>query len=119
MNLSRDQILEASDLKTQVAEVPEWGGSVIVRTMTGADRDTFENNLVTVKADGSREQNLTNFRAKLVALTAVDDAGNLLFSADDVARLSGKSAAALERVFTVAQAINGLGAQAVEDATKN
>ena len=54
MTLSRDQILEASDLKTQVAEVPVWGGNVIVRTMTGADRDAFENNLVTVKADGTR-----------------------------------------------------------------
>jgi hypothetical protein len=119
MTLSRDQILEASDLRSQPTDVPEWGGAVIVRTMTGADRDAFENGMVSVRADGSREQNLTNFRAKLVALTVVDDAGDLLFSTDDLARLAAKSAVALQRVFEVAQSINGLGAQAVETAAKN
>jgi hypothetical protein len=119
MTLSRDQILEASDLRSQLAEVPEWGGAVLVRTMTGADRDAFENSMVSVKPDGTREQNLTNFRTKLVALTVVDDAGNLLFSADDLARLAAKSALAIDRVFVVAQSINGLGAQAVETAAKN
>ena len=119
MTLSRDQILEASDLRSQLAEVPEWGGAVLVRTMTGADRDAFENSIVSVRPDGTREQNLTNFRTKLVALTVVDDAGNLLFSADDLARLAAKSALAIDRVFVVAQSINGLGAQAVETAAKN
>jgi hypothetical protein len=119
MTLSRDQILEASDLRSQLAEVPEWGGAVLVRTMTGADRDAFENSMVSVRPDGTREQNLTNFRTKLVALTVVDDAGNLLFSADDLARLAAKSALAIDRVFVVAQSINGLGAQAVETAAKN
>ncbi len=119
MTLSRDQILEASDLRSQLAEVPEWGGAVLVRTMTGADRDAFENSMVSVRPDGTREQNLTNFRTKLVALTVVDDAGNLLFSADDLARLAAKSALAIDRVFLVAQSINGLGAQAVETAAKN
>ena len=119
MTLSRDQILEASDLRSQLAEVPEWGGAVLVRTMTGADRDAFENSMVSVRPDGTREQNLTNFRTKLVALTVVDDTGNLLFSADDLARLAAKSALAIDRVFVVAQSINGLGAQAVETAAKN
>jgi hypothetical protein len=87
--------------------------------MTGADRDAFENSMVSVRPDGTREQNLTNFRTKLVALTVVDDAGNLLFSADDLARLAAKSALAIDRVFVVAQSINGFGAQAVETAAKN
>ena len=117
--LTKDQILEAGDLKTEAVEVPEWGGSVLVRTMTGADRDAFESSMITTLSDGTRKPNMSNMRPKLVALTLVDETGNLLFSLDDVDRLALKSAAALERVFAAAQRINGLGVQAEEEAVKN
>lgn len=119
MTLTRDAILEANDLKTESVEVPEWGGSVMVRTMTGADRDAFEDSMVTVGADGKRTPNMSNMRAKLVAMTAVDEAGNRLFSAGDVEYLSRKSADALNRVFEAAQRINGMGAEAEQVAEKN
>ena len=119
MTLSRDQILEASDLKSESVEVPEWGGEVLVRTMTGTDRDAFENTMVQISPDGTRRSDVTNWRAKLVAMTLVDDLGNRLFAGDDIDRLAAKSAAALDRVFTVAQRINGLGGDAQDDAVKN
>jgi hypothetical protein len=119
MLLSKDQILEAVDLKSVTVEVPEWGGSVLVRTMTGADRDAFETSMVTVKSDGTRTPDMTNLRAKLVALTLVDEAGNRMFEVEDIPRLALKSAAALERVFEVAQRVNGLGLKAEDDAVKN
>ena len=119
MTLSRDQILEASDLKSEAVEVPEWGGSVLVRTMTGTDRDAFENTMVRLLPDGTRRSDVSNYRSKLVAMTLVDEAGGRLFTSDDLDRLASKSAAALDRVFTVAQRINGLGVQAQDDAVKN
>ena len=119
MTLTKDQILEAKDLQSEAVEVQEWGGSVRVRTMTGADRDAFEASLIVTQLDGTRKPNMTNMRAKLVALTVVDEAGALVFDVTDVDRLSLKSASALERVFTVAQRINGLGAAAEETAAKN
>jgi hypothetical protein len=117
--LTKDQILEASDLKTTEVEVPEWGGSVMVRTMTGSDRDAFEATLITTLEDGTRKPNMANMRTKLVALTLVGSDGSLLFSVDDVERLALKSAAALERVFDAAQTLNGLGAKAEAEAVKN
>lgn len=117
--LTKDQILEANDLKNEAVDVPEWGGSVLVRTMTGADRDTFEASLITRLDDGTRKPNMTNMRSKLVALTVVDEAGNRVFDVSDVDRLALKAAAALERVFTAAQRINGMGAKAEADALKN
>jgi hypothetical protein len=54
-SLTKDEILEAADLSTKAVDVPEWGGSVNVRTMTGADRDAFENTLVEVGKDGARQ----------------------------------------------------------------
>jgi hypothetical protein len=119
MTLSKDEILEAQDLKTETVPVPEWGGSVNVRMMNGLDRDAFEAGLVIVGEDGSRKPNYRGMRARLVALTIVDDAGNRLFEDEDVERLSLKSAAALERVAAVAQRLNGLGAKAEEEAEKN
>ena len=119
MTLTKDQILEAHDLSTESVTVPEWGGDVLVRTMTGADRDAFESSMITTLADGTRKPNMANMRAKLVALTVVDQAGNLVFGVADVDRLALKSASALERVFNAAQRINGLGVQAEADAAKN
>ena len=119
MILNKTQILESVDLKSEAVEVVEWGGSVMVRTMTGADRDAFEASMITTLPDGTRKPNMANMRAKLVAITVVDEAGAPVFDASDVDRLALKSAAALERVFAVAQRINGLGAQAEVDAAKN
>lgn len=117
--LGRADILAATaDLVTQTVEVPEWGGSVIVRSMTGADRDAFEATLI-VEVDGKRKVDSTNMRAKLVAMTVVDENGLRLFGPDDIAALNARSAAALERVVKVAQALNGMGAEAVAAAEKN
>ena len=40
--LTRDAILAAEDLRTEEVPVPEWGGSVIVRTLRGDDRDAYD-----------------------------------------------------------------------------
>ena len=119
MALTKDQILESSDLKNEAVDVPEWGGTVYVRTMTGADRDQFEASMVSIGVDGTRKADMTNLRAKLIALTIVDEAGNRLFDANDVDRLGLKSASAIERVFAAAQGLNGLGAKAEGEAVKN
>lgn len=119
MALSKDQILEASDLKTEPVDVPEWNGSVNVRTMTGADRDAFEASLVTVDASGKVSQNLDNMRVKLLVVTVVDDNGNRLFDEGDIAMLGRKSTAAIERVYAAAARLNGIGAKAEADAAKN
>ena len=119
MALTKDQILESSDLKNEAVDVPEWGGTVYVRTMTGADRDQFEASMMSIGVDGTRKADMTNLRAKLIALTIVDEAGNRLFDASDVDRLGLKSASAIERVFAAAQGLNGLGAKAEGEAVKN
>ncbi|WP_232340792.1 hypothetical protein [Burkholderia pseudomallei] len=99
--------------------MPEWGGSVIIRTMTGTQRDAYEASLMKRGPTGGYEVDTINMRAKLVAYTAVDEAGALLFSPSDLGELAGKSAAALERLFVVAQRLNGLSSTSTADAEKN
>lgn len=117
--LSKAEILAASDLETVTVDVPEWGGAVIIRAMSGLQRDLYETSLMQKQDDGTYKVNTENMRAKLVCFTAVDEAGTALFSGDELTLLAGKSAAVLERLFDAAQKINGLQQGAVEDAAKN
>lgn len=116
--LTRDAILGARDLPTEDVEVPEWGGTVRVRGLTGTERDAFEQSIARRKGKNV-ELNLRNVRAKLVALSVVDEQGNRIFSEADVDALGQKSAAALDRIFRVAQRLSGLTDEDVEELTGN
>jgi len=110
--LSKEAILAADDLPREKVNVPEWGGEVLVRTMSGTDRDAFESSLL--EQDGRME----NVRARLVALTLCDAHGDRLFVDSEIAALGRKSARALDRVFSVAQRLNGIGVGQVDAAKK-
>ena len=110
--------MQADDLAHENVDVPEWGGTVRVRTLTGFERDAFEQSVITRRGK-QVDMNLENLRAKLAALTIVDEDGERLFSEADVQALAQKSAAALSRVFTVAQRLNGLTNEDVEELAEN
>jgi len=118
MRLSRDDVLKAEDLTTEEVEVPEWGGSVLVRGLTGRERDEFEVSMA-VRHGGQMVQDYTNTRAKLAARCIVDEDGQRLFTDSDVAALGEKSAAAMDRIFTVASRLSGLGETDMENLTQN
>ena len=114
--LTRDAILAAADLVREEVDVPEWGGKVLISAMSGTDRDAFERTII---ADKSKDAAQANFRALLVAFTAVDEQGTRLFTLADVEALGRKSSPALTRCALVAQRINGLAPDAVEQAKGN
>lgn len=117
--LTREQILEAQDLQTEQVEVPEWGGAVLVRGLTGAQRGDYLQGLVIFDGKGNRTGvNLKNTH-RLVALCLVDENGKRLFTDADMKDLGGKSGAALERVETVALRLSGLDREDVEELTEN
>lgn len=116
--LTRDVILEGNDAFRQRVDVPEWGGHVFVKTMTGEERDAFEQSVIE-RNGSSVSRNLANFRAKLAARVVVDGQGNRLFQDADIVPLGRKSSVALDRVVTAAQRLNAIGTAEVEDLTKN
>ena len=116
MLLNRNTILQATTLPYEDVEVAEWGGTVRVRGMTGRERDALEQ--LVVGPDGKRKS-IENFRGRVVATCAVDDSGMRLFTDADAKLLGNNSAAALERVFTVALRLSGLSATDVADLEKN
>lgn len=113
--LDKAAILAAKDLKTEDVDVPEWGGAVRVSTMTGTGREALSQSLAVV--DGKTDMSF--YREKMLAACIVGEDGAPLFSSGEVALLAGKSAAALARVFAVAERLNGIQAGAVEEAAGN
>ncbi len=121
--LGAKDIMDADDIMIEKVPVPEWGGSVYVKGMTGLERDKFEGDIIKFSTGGkpgkSKEiLNLANMRAKLCSMTICDEDGKRLFSEKDARKLGGKSAAALQRVFTKAQELSGITDEDVEELTE-
>lgn len=116
MLLGRDEILKRDDIEYEIVDVPEWGGKVRVRTLTGDERDRYEGSLL--KGKGNKVD-MRSARAKLVAMACVDMKGERVFSGSDVAKLTVKSAAALGRVFQVAARMSALTPEAMEELVGN
>ncbi len=116
--LTKEKIFKAKDRPTEDVPVPEWGGTVRVRTLSGSERDAFEESIVETRK-GERKVKMQNARAKLVALACIDKDGQLLFSANDVRELGQKSSKALDRVFIAASKLSGISDDDVEELVKN
>lgn len=116
--LSKEAILAADDRQVRDVPVPEWGGEVRMRGMTGRERDAYEASIIDQRG-GERKVILANARAKLVAKCAIDEAGALMFTPDDVRALGGKSAVALERLFDAARELSGMAEGDVERLAEN
>jgi len=120
MYLSAEQILNADDLEIEDVEVPEWGGTVRVRGMSGTDRDKFEASMLDKSMEVSKDSALDRYRAKLAAYCIVDEAGKRLFRSDaEVKRLGEKSATALSRVVEVAMRLSALTKEDRDELTGN
>lgn len=107
--LTRDAILAAADLPTEEVEVGEWGGTVVVRGLTGEGRDAWEASTTVVRGK-TVARDTANIRAKLVAYCVIDpETGEPLFTQQDVAALGKLSGVALNRVWAVACRLSGIG----------
>lgn len=113
MNL-REMILAANDLPVTPVEVSEWGATVYVKSLSGAERLTLEKDIShDAKTDGPA-------LARVVCATLCDEAGHLLFRyPDDIAVINGKSVKALTKVFNAAIKANAMSKDDVDGLQKN
>lgn len=113
MALGKAAILAADDKKMVDYDVPEWGGSVKLRVMTGTERDRFEGEFV------NNNKSVEMVRAKLVAKCLCDDQGNRLFDEKEIPQLGEKSAAVLDRLFSECMKLNRFTKGDVDELAKN
>lgn len=112
--LDKNAILSANDVVKELVHVPEWGGDIYVKGMTGAERDGFEASIIQMRGRDANV-NFKNIRAKLAVLTICDADGKRLFTDKDLDALANKSAVALQRIFPVAQRLSGIGDNDVKE----
>lgn len=107
MALSKAKILAADDNKLETVPVPEWGGDVCIKVLTGTDRDAFE--------EAYSDQKMKNFRSRFLVLTLCDDKGARLFTEKEVDDLGKKSAVVLARLFDKAWSLNAFRSEDVQE----
>jgi hypothetical protein len=113
--LTKSQILAANDKKLVEIELNgegEWGGSVMIRVMSGSERDRFESDFV------GGNKSVENVRAKLVAKCVCDAEGVRLFSEEEVPQLGEKSAAVLDKLFSACMKHNRFTKEDVDELGK-
>lgn len=128
--LTKENIFKSEDVKKEWVDIPEWAGGLYVKVMSGEERDAFETAMFKTNDMDNFIRNFDNMRARLIAFTAVDEDGEQIFDPilkydvqgklfGDVAELGKKSSIILDRIYVVAQKLNKLRKEDIEDLTKN
>lgn len=115
--LSAENIFSADDMKVEPVDVPEWGGRIYVRRLTGRERDEFEQLMNDRRA--GKILKVRGVITKIVALAACTSDGTQLFTSKDAeAKLDEKACAPLMRVFDAALKISGMRDDDVQNLTE-
>ena len=108
MKLSRDAILSASVGEIVTVSVPEWGGDVCLRPLSGAEvTDIYSKDLPSEQVT----------RAVVVA-SICDETGARLFSEEDIDALFAKSYFTLQPIIAKALEINRMTKESADAAKK-
>jgi hypothetical protein len=109
--LQKQDILNQK-LPTTTVHVEEWGGDVLVRSLTAGEVEQWQKKAEQLQDDGI-------IMATFCQMVLVDELGNQLFQSDEIEALSSVSANALVTVFEAAAKHNGIDDGAIEEAKKN
>lgn len=91
---------------------------IFLRTLTGRERDGFENACFTQKGK-DRVLSTENIRAKLLVRSICDEKGVRIFQDNEADSLGGIPADILDELFTKAQKMSGLAPADVEELAGN
>lgn len=109
MSLSRKDIL-ATSIPLETIDVPEWGGKVILRGLTAAERDDYEQAMVETSPNGQvrPKRKFSNVRASLVVRCIVNEQGEREFADADAELLGAKDAAIVDKLWDVCRRLCGM-----------
>ena len=112
----RSKVLLANDIGSKLMEVPEWGVTIEVRSMTAKERAYVQ--MASRNEDG--EPNLDRLYPLLVIYSAYDpESGERIFDEGDVGALATKNGKVMEELASVAMTISGMNEDAVDAAAGN
>jgi hypothetical protein len=107
MALDSKSIIAANDARLEKVHVPEWGGDVFLRVISGTDRDRFE--------EAYADQKMKAFRIRFLLLTICDEDGERLFKDEQSEALGKKSSVVINRLFEAAWKLNAFTQEAIDE----
>jgi hypothetical protein len=111
----RGQIREAKDLRRETVEIPEWGVTLEVQSLTTMQRsELFEG----ARGAGDRVDSRILFPSLVIATSMVPGTDEPVFDSGDMDWLNTKSAGATGRVATLALKLSGLSDEEVKEIKK-
>ena len=115
--LTKEDILNAKDIKEKTITVPEWGGEVKIKSLTSLEKDRIESFIF----NESRTAIITEaeVKARYLVYSIITEDGKRMFTDLDAKELGKKSAAAVDRVFMALQEICAISDSDVEKMAKN
>lgn len=114
--------LRAAPVPREEVPLPELGGSVWVRGMTGTERDKFEALALMMRSGTdpkAAEKAYDNYKARVLAPCIQDEGGRPLVPQGAASQLGDMPSVLVSRLFDVCLRLSGLGADAADDALKN
>jgi len=112
----RDQIRKSQDRTSQITEVPEWGVTVEIRSMTGTQRSA----IVTALTSDEDNKMEALWGGMLVSCVYDPETGDPVFKEDDAEwLLNEKSSTVLDRLSNVCLQVAGIVEGAVDEAGKD
>lgn len=110
--LSVEDIRNADDIKTEDVEIPEWGGKVAVKGMSGRLRSNLEQKIAANAPSG-------DIKMLIVLECTVNEDGSRMFTNSDRKWLVEKAAGPIESIFEAVCKLSGVAEGAVEEAEGN
>lgn len=125
--LTANEIINAKDWVEERIEVPEWGGEVILRSLSALDREEVD--VATTEIDTKFDEKgalrysvlpkPVRARAKWLARGIVNEDGNRVFDEVQLEGLAKKAEAPINRLYVRLREICGLSREKVDEAEKN
>lgn len=109
-DLDRDALLSkaACELPIRPLDIPDLGGRIYVKGMSGKQRDSFE-------AWATSEKGPKNIRGKAAARCIVDKDGKRQYTDHDADALGNVKVSILQKVFSAIQELSGMTNEDVDE----
>lgn len=112
--LCKEEILGAENPEPVPVHVPEFGGAVMVRVMSGTERDKLESRYA-----GKKAAQLVGFKTDLLCLCVCNPDGSAMFDPETIGALMEKASTAINTLVDAALALNGLSEEEAQELVKN
>lgn len=107
--LTKEAILDAEDRKTEEMDIPEWGGSIVIKEFSARERDAIDIAVINRREGGD----LSGLRLLWVAKSIIDpETGASMFSPEELAE---KNAEVINRIFDRSQKLNVMSVAEAEE----